>query len=118
MGMGTARTFVRAFSIKSNACRFGKLMFRLRTEKGLSLGDIGKRVGCSRPYLCQVQNGVREPNDRMVYRMAKALQVDPDLFFSEMRRIPKELSDLDGYTMSPIEMIRMLRSMRKKKSKK
>lgn len=45
-----------------NASRsFGEFMKNKRIEKGLTLADVAMKVGCSRVFLCDVENDRRKP---------------------------------------------------------
>jgi transcriptional regulator with XRE-family HTH domain len=53
----------------------GKTLQLLRTEKGLSQGDIEKRTGLLRCYLSRVENGHTIPSIETLRKLAAALEV-------------------------------------------
>lgn len=53
----------------------GKTLQVLRTEKGLSQGDIEKRTGLLRCYLSRVENGHTIPSIGTLRKLATALEV-------------------------------------------
>ena len=56
---------------------FGQTLRHLRKARGLSLKELGARVGRHAPYLSQVENGKREPTLSLVRALGDALEVDP-----------------------------------------
>lgn len=53
----------------------GHRLQAIRTEKGLSQGDIEKRTGLLRSYLSRVENGHTVPSIKTLGRIAAALAV-------------------------------------------
>ena len=53
----------------------GKTLRLIRTEKGMSQGDIEKRTGLLRSYLSRVENGHTEPSLSTLAKIAEALEV-------------------------------------------
>ncbi|MBI5749233.1 MAG: helix-turn-helix transcriptional regulator [Nitrospinae bacterium] len=47
-----------------------------RTEKGISQGDISKKLGVHRSYISGIERGIRNPTVKDVERLADALGVD------------------------------------------
>lgn len=55
---------------------FGEFVRNKRTFLGLTLDDVSKAVGCSIPYLSEMERGTRNPLSGMkLVRLAKVLQV-------------------------------------------
>jgi transcriptional regulator with XRE-family HTH domain/predicted transcriptional regulator len=52
---------------------FGRRLRHLRRARGLTLRELGARVGKHPPYLSQVENGRREPSLSLVGALARAL---------------------------------------------
>lgn len=57
---------------------FGQRLRHLRTARGLTLRQLGQRVGKQAPYLSQLENGKRDPGLSLVSALARALRVTPD----------------------------------------
>ncbi len=60
--------------------RFGKMLKRIRQEKGLTQDALAKKAGISRPYLAQLEGSakkapIRTPSMATLERLAKALRV-------------------------------------------
>jgi transcriptional regulator with XRE-family HTH domain/predicted transcriptional regulator len=55
----------------------GRRLRYVRKQKGLTLEELGRRVGRQAPYLSMVENGRREPRLSLVNALAKALGVKP-----------------------------------------
>ena len=56
---------------------FGQRLRHLRTERGMTLRDLGERVGRQPPYLSGLRNGKREPTLTLIGALADALEVTP-----------------------------------------
>lgn len=56
---------------KMTAC--GRELFRLRTERGLTLGEVARRAGCSVPYLSNVSYGRKCLTPRVAVQLDKVL---------------------------------------------
>lgn len=55
---------------------FGSRVRHVRGQRGLTLAQLGKRVGRQAPYLSQLENGKREPTLSLVGKLAAALATD------------------------------------------
>ena len=55
---------------------FGSRVRHLRGQRGLTLAQLGARVGRQAPYLSQLENGKREPTLSLVGMLAEALETD------------------------------------------
>lgn len=55
--------------------QFGKIVRETRLKKGLSQGDVAKRLNVYRSYISGFERGVRNPSLGVVERIAKALGV-------------------------------------------
>ena len=55
---------------------FGQRLRHWRSLRGLTLAQLGERVGRGAPYLSQVENARREPNLSLVSALAAALEVE------------------------------------------
>jgi predicted transcriptional regulator/transcriptional regulator with XRE-family HTH domain len=54
---------------------FGRRLRHLRRTRGLTLAELGSRVGRAAPYLSQLETGKREPRLSLVEQLAQALGV-------------------------------------------
>ena len=56
--------------------RVGRMLRRLREEKGLTQDELAKRSKLTKPYISQIENGVRKnPSLPALERLANALGV-------------------------------------------
>ncbi|GGD98813.1 hypothetical protein GCM10011515_18340 [Tsuneonella deserti] len=62
---------------RRDAENFGSRLHRLRTERGLSLGDIASRLGVSKPTVWAWEHGKSRPVERRLTALAAALGVTP-----------------------------------------
>ena len=53
-------------------------MKRIRLEKGMTQGDICRKLGLDRAYISNIENGNKNPTLTTIEKIAKALNVNPD----------------------------------------
>src|SRR5437870_12969793 len=58
--------------------RFGQRMRHLRRARGLTLAELGRRVGRAPSALSLLENGRREPKLSLIESLARALSVAPE----------------------------------------
>ena len=61
--------------MNSSAKKLGNNMKRLRLEKGMSQGDICRKIGVDRSYISNIESGNKNPTLATIERIAKALDV-------------------------------------------
>lgn len=64
-------------NMKSLNKKLGEQLRKIRLEKGMSQGDIAKKLGVHRSYISGVERGIRNPTVKNLERLADALGVDP-----------------------------------------
>ena len=55
--------------------QFGKKVREIRLKKGLSQGDVARRLNLHRSYISGIERGVRNPSLKVIQKVAKALDV-------------------------------------------
>jgi transcriptional regulator with XRE-family HTH domain len=65
----------RAHDTAELATAIGHTIRVLRTDQGLSRGDLAKRAGISYSYLSAIENGTKPPSTKIQMVLAKALGV-------------------------------------------
>ena len=65
--------------MKSLNKKLGERLKKLRQEKGMSQGDIARKLGVHRCYISGIERGVRNPTVKNVERIAEALGVSPHM---------------------------------------
>ena len=58
--------------------KLGDNIKKIRTEKGMSQGDICRATGMDRGYISRVENGLKNPTLSNLEKIAKALKIMPD----------------------------------------
>ena len=58
--------------------KLGNNMKRIRMKKGISQGDISRKLDMDRAYISGVENGKRNPTLLNIEKIAKALGVSAD----------------------------------------
>jgi transcriptional regulator with XRE-family HTH domain len=66
----------------------GERLAELRHEAGLSLRELGEKVGASAPHVRDVEVGNRQPSEALVEKMAAALGSDLDDLLTYSTRPP------------------------------
>lgn len=63
---------------KSTAQKFGENMKKIRTEKGMSQGDICRALKCDRAFISNIEAGKGNPTLTTIERIAQALRITSD----------------------------------------
>lgn len=61
--------------MKDEAQRLGKNLKKIRTEKGISQGDIVKASGIDKAMISNIENGKTNPTLTTIAKLAKAIGV-------------------------------------------
>ena len=91
--------------------RFGSLVRKLRTERGLGLRELAEIVGMSPAYLSMVErNELAPPAEDKVVAIAESLDQDVDEMLAIAGRIASDLPEI--ITRNPKVMAALVRSTR------
>ena len=61
--------------MQSDSQKLGKNLKRIRTEKGISQGDIVRSMGMDRAFVSNIENGKTNPTLATIAKLAKAVGV-------------------------------------------
>ena len=64
--------------MKSEAQKLGDNLKRIRTEKGISQGEIARILETDKGFLSNIENGKTNPTLATISKLAKALGVSTD----------------------------------------
>jgi len=64
--------------MQSESTKLGKNLKRIRTQKGMSQGDIMREMDCSRSFVSNIENGKTNPTLATIAKLAKTLGVASD----------------------------------------
>ena len=64
--------------MKNESEKLGSNLKRIRTEKGISQGDIGRELKVSRGFISTIENGKTNPTLSTITKLAKVLGVSSD----------------------------------------
>ena len=64
--------------MKKEAKKLGENIKRIRTEKGMSQGDICRATGADRAYISNIESGNKNPTLETLAKIADALDVKID----------------------------------------
>ena len=73
---------------------FGKMLRRLRNDKGWTLRDLEKKAGVKYAYLSQVEAGLAKPSEELAKKLARIFGEDEEEFVFKARDIPKVIDEL------------------------
>lgn len=68
----------------------GEFIRRVRDEQDISLREVARQIGCTPPFLSDIELGRRNPSDKVLVLIAKALGVEEDELRSRDVRAPIE----------------------------
>lgn len=66
----------------------GDYLSSLRNKKGLSITAVAKELSVSRPYLSEIEKGIRLPSDELIRKLAEYYDVDEDDLFKRYGKVP------------------------------
>lgn len=90
--------------------RFGEEITARREHLEIRQHELARRLGISAQYLNDIEHGRRRPlRARLVSRMARELEIDPDILWFRAGRIPPDILHQDP--LQP-EIIRAMRGLR------
>ncbi len=61
--------------MKNESVKLGKNLKRIRTEKGITQGDIVRNLGVSRSFISNIENGKTNPTLATIAKLARAIDV-------------------------------------------
>ncbi len=64
--------------MKNESTKFGENLKRIRTERGITQGDISRSLGVSRGFISNIENGKANPTLATIAKLAKAIGVSSD----------------------------------------
>jgi transcriptional regulator with XRE-family HTH domain len=64
--------------MKNESEKLGSNLKKIRTQKGISQGDIAKELGVSRGFISTIENGKTNPTLSTITKLAKVLGVSSD----------------------------------------
>jgi len=64
--------------MKSISSKLGQNLKKIRNKKGISQGDISRKLNMDRGYISSVENGKRNPTLSTLEKIAQALGVGVD----------------------------------------
>lgn len=73
---------------------FGKMLRRLRNDRGWTLRDLEKKAGVKYAYLSQVEAGLAKPSEELAKKLAGIFGEDEEKFIFRAREIPKVIDEL------------------------
>jgi transcriptional regulator with XRE-family HTH domain len=67
---------------------FGQYLFDLRMKYGLTLTELGKKIGISANYVGELERGKKEASDEVVRKIAVVYNTQEETLFAMMGRVP------------------------------
>lgn len=72
--------------MKNHLPSFGPVLRRFRQEKNLSQEELAALVDVSPSHISRMESDLKIPSLEMVFRLAKALEVEPDELIKAMKK--------------------------------
>lgn len=76
----------------------GAFIRRMRDERDISLREFAKRIGCTPPFVSDMEHGRRNPSDEVLGEIARVLEVSEEELRKRDMRAPIE--DIKRVTQS------------------
>ena len=81
----------------------GEIIRHQRELGELSMRQFAQMVGISNPYLSQIERGLREPSERVLDSIAKALRTSVDVLYEQAGLTPPAEADEEPATLQAIQ---------------
>ena len=86
---------------------FGQRLREFRIQAGFTLRELAEKIGVDFSYLSKIETGaLPPPSEKVILRLAQALNADKDELMSLAGRIPSDIAEL----LRNREAVQMLRS--------
>ena len=69
---------------------FGKLLTKLRKEKGESIKTLGPAIGVNYTYISKIENNKSTPSVELIQRIASYFDYDEDMLMLAAGKIPPQ----------------------------
>ena len=81
----------------------GEIIRHQRELSELSMRQFAQMVGISNPYLSQIERGLREPSERVLDSIAKALRTSVDVLYKQAGMTPPAEEPDQSVTLQAIQ---------------
>lgn len=87
---------------------FGKLLARLRQEKGVGIKTLAPAIGVNYTYISKIENEKSQPSVELIQRIADYFHCDEELLMIAAGRVPTKVMKV--IQENPEEVLAFLRS--------
>lgn len=94
---------------------FGKLLARLREEKGEGIKTLAPAIGINYTYISKIESDKSTPSVELIQRIAEYFNCDEDMLMIAAGRIPPKMMKV--VQENPEEVLTFLRSKTQDESK-
>ena len=63
--------------------RFGEYLYKIRTEKDISLGELSRRTFIDKPNITRIEKGRMNPSIYVLRKLCKGLEIELKDFLKE-----------------------------------
>jgi len=70
---------------------FGEMVHKLRTEKRISVRELGRQVDVSAMHISNIEKGKSNASPEIVMKIATALETDPDMLLKASNQLDPEV---------------------------
>jgi transcriptional regulator with XRE-family HTH domain len=72
---------------------FGKVLKKVRIEKGLSQEKLAEYCMLDRTYISLLERGLRQPTLKTIFSIANALEISPTVLIQEVEKLNENFKD-------------------------
>ena len=69
--------------------RFGSKLYQLRTQRGLTLAELGHLLGVHNTFVSQLEKGRKLPNAEMILKVADTFDITTDQLMRDELDVPE-----------------------------
>ena len=73
--------------------KFGSYLHDIRMENGYTLSDIANKIELTKQYLSYLERGKKDPSDSTIYKIANFYNINEQILFNLLGRIPHKLQE-------------------------
>jgi Helix-turn-helix. len=92
---------------KINRKIFGEAIKSIRKSRSIPMDIVADQIDISKQYVSYLERGMKEPSDIVVERIAKYYNIEPQVLFNLLHRIPDKAIK-DGFKHKAFEELVLL----------
>jgi transcriptional regulator with XRE-family HTH domain len=73
---------------------FGKILKKLRTQKGVSIKKLAPELGVNYTYISKLENSKVNPSEKMVEKLSRYFNYNNDELLIATGKIPEDIAEI------------------------